>query len=118
MDPGISSTGAGKVKLFDFQCAAQSRDEFPLHRPGILLDLPPAVAGPFIFDREFEPGHSSRASRKKKGITDVLAVIPLTKERVRYLWATFFTAPAIFEVAWSAKAFSFSSAVLAALRAL
>ena len=32
-------------------------EEFSLHRPGVLLNLPTAIAGPFVFEEDFESCH-------------------------------------------------------------
>ena len=40
--------------------------DVPLHRPGVLLDLPARVPGPGIFDEELEAGHWGSEGRTQK----------------------------------------------------
>src|SRR5262245_4507343 len=55
--PGIGPPGSIELELLPARRLPHRAIDFALHRAGILLNLPAAVAGAGIFDEQLEPRH-------------------------------------------------------------
>jgi hypothetical protein len=59
MHAGIGPARAIQLELAPLRHLANGAIDLSLDRPGVLLDLPSAVASPGVLDQELETGHES-----------------------------------------------------------
>ena len=57
VNPCIRPARTVQLEILAAGDVADDAIDFPLDGPGVLLDLPAAVARAGVFDREFEAGH-------------------------------------------------------------
>ena len=67
MNAGVRPSRAVRLELVGSQRVAQGAVQLALHGPGVLLNLPAAVARPGVFDGEFVSWHTSVVECRRAG---------------------------------------------------
>ena len=58
MHAGVGASGSVQLEVLTAGYLADRAVDFALNRPGVLLNLPAAVPGAGVLDRQFEAGHA------------------------------------------------------------